>query len=207
MASSTNDEVSAQDILAVAETSKEAADPGTAETSEETTEHIEVPAEEESVLASLGINGQLFAIQLLNFAVVIAILWFLVFKPLIGKMEERRKLVEQGLDDADDAKKQLELSDKKSEVILQKANRQANKIVEDAKDQADDNTKDSVDHARAEVAKVVVQGKKVIEEEREKMMDQVKEDLVDIVVQTSEKVLGKAADAKVDQAWVKEQLN
>ena len=173
----------------------------------ETTEHIEVPVGEESVLASLGINGQLFAIQLLNFAVVIAILWFLVFKPLVNKMEERRKLVEQGLDNADTAKEQLALSDKKAEVILQKANRQANKIVEDAKDQADDNAKDSLDHARTEVAKVVVQGKKVIMEEREKMMSEVKEDLVDIVVQTSEKVLGKAGDAKLDQAWVKEQLN
>ena len=191
----TNDEVAEHDNVAAAETSQE------------TSEHIEVADGEEGVLASLGLDAQLFAIQLLNFAVVIAILWFLIFKPLTKMMEERRKLVEQGLDDAKESKDQLALSDKKAEVILQKANRQANKIVEDAKNQADDNTKDSVDYARAEVAKVVAQGKKVIEEERGKMMDEVKEDLVDIVVQTSEKVLGKTADAKLDQAWVKEQLS
>ena len=56
---------------------------------EETTTNTTEPAGDGGVAASLGINGTLFVFQLINFAIVASIIWFLILKPLTKKMTER----------------------------------------------------------------------------------------------------------------------
>ena len=48
------------------------------ETHEEVVDTHGASTGDESVAASLGLNGQLFAFQLLNFAIVAVIIWFLI---------------------------------------------------------------------------------------------------------------------------------
>ena len=67
---------------------------------------------DEGLAASLGLNGQLFAWQLLNFAVVAAIVWFLILKPLTSKLEERKKLIDDSLDKAKEIETNFETSEK-----------------------------------------------------------------------------------------------
>ena len=61
------------------------------------TEVTHEAAAEESVAASLGLNTQLFGFQLLNFAVVGLIVWFLILKPLTKKMAERQQIINESL--------------------------------------------------------------------------------------------------------------
>ncbi|MEK7616102.1 MAG: hypothetical protein AAB420_02770 [Patescibacteria group bacterium] len=56
---------------------------------------------------TLGINGKLLAAQLLNFLIVLVVLTFAVYKPLLAAMRKRRERIEYGLKGADEAEKQL----------------------------------------------------------------------------------------------------
>ncbi|MCX6778657.1 MAG: ATP synthase F0 subunit B, partial [Candidatus Magasanikbacteria bacterium] len=69
-----------------------------AHASEAPTELTETTEQSGGVLGSLGINGQLFVFQLINFILVAAILWFLILKPLTKKMAERKKIIDESLD-------------------------------------------------------------------------------------------------------------
>jgi len=57
------------------------------------TDQTTTETEVQGVAASLGLNTQLFVFQLINFVIVAIILWFLILKPLIKKMEERKKII------------------------------------------------------------------------------------------------------------------
>ena len=72
----------------------------------------EIP-QDAGVLASLGINGQLFVFQLINFAIVVLVLWFLILKPLSKKLEERKKLIDDSLDKAKEIETNLGMSEQK----------------------------------------------------------------------------------------------
>ena len=54
----------------------------------------------ESVLASLGLDTNLFVSQLINFVLVFLIVWFLLLKPLAKKLEERREMIDESIDKA-----------------------------------------------------------------------------------------------------------
>ena len=69
-----------------------------------------------SVAASLGLNTQLFVFQLINFEIVGAIVWFMILKPLISRMDERKKLVDESIDNA----KEIETNCGTSETTIRK---------------------------------------------------------------------------------------
>ena len=73
----------------------------------------------EGLLASLGINGTLFLFQLINFAIVVAILWFLVLKPLTKKMGERQEKIEDSLKNAEAVEENLRKSESKYQEKIQ----------------------------------------------------------------------------------------
>ena len=85
-----------------------------AETAEVAVEgHTTVASPNESVAASLGLNGQLFIFQLINFAIVAAIVWFLILKPLSKKLEERKKIIDNSLDKAKEIDSNLQMAEQK----------------------------------------------------------------------------------------------
>ena len=88
---------------------------------EQTLEHTESAAKDEGVIASLGLNGQLFVSQLINFALVFCVLWFLILKPLTKKMEERRLMINDSLDKAKEIETNLMMSQQKYQEKLDEA--------------------------------------------------------------------------------------
>ena len=64
------------------------------------TAYMEERLSDKGTLSSLGINGTLFIFQLINFAIVALILWYLILKPITKKMSERQKMIDDGIDNA-----------------------------------------------------------------------------------------------------------
>ena len=66
----------------------------------------------ENVFSSLGLNGQLFGFQLINFALVLGVVWFLILKPLTKKMTERQDLIDASLQKAKEIENRFAASQK-----------------------------------------------------------------------------------------------
>ncbi len=64
-----------------------------------------------SVLGSLGIEGKLLAFQFVNFSIVLAVVWFLILKPLVKKLEERRQIIDESLDNAKKVETELHMAE------------------------------------------------------------------------------------------------
>src|SRR3989338_2214589 len=102
----------------------------------ETVEKTAEAAANEGVLASLGINGALFIFQLINFAIVAAVLWFLILKPLTKKMSERQKMIDDSIDNAKKIETNLGMSERKYQEKIDLAKVEANKIMEKSQQEA-----------------------------------------------------------------------
>ena len=161
---------------------------------------------EEGLLASLGLNGQLFAFQLLNFAIVALILWFLILKPLTKTLSERQKRIEESLDNAEKVEKNLKESEKKYQEKVDEAKVEANRIVEKASLAAEKTGVTLKEKAKQEIEQLVKQAKKNIEIEKQEMIEGLKKETVDLVVLALEKVLSEKIDEKGDKKLVEEAL-
>lgn len=165
------------------------------------------PAADASVLASLGINGTLFVFQLVNFAIVALIVWFLMLKPLTKKMDERKKIIGDSLDKAKEIETNLVMSEQKFQERIDEAKVEANKVIEASFREAEQLGLDMKARAKKEIETLIDQAKHNIAIEKENMMREVEQNAGNLIVMALEKILREKMDEKKDKKLIEEMLN
>ncbi len=158
------------------------------------------------ILASLGINSSLFLFQLLNFALVAGIVWFLILKPLTKKMEERKNLIDESLDRAKEIETNFKMSEVKFQESLDRAKEESNGIIAQAKKEAEIMGEKMKEKTKDEIEALVLQAKKKIDSDKVSMQAELRKETVEIVVTAMEKILGEKMDDKKDKKFVEDIL-
>ncbi|MCF6276548.1 MAG: F0F1 ATP synthase subunit B [Candidatus Magasanikbacteria bacterium] len=172
---------------------------------EQTSQTVENTADQ-SVAASLGLNTQLFAFQFLNFAIVSVILWFLILKPLIKKMEERKNIIDDSLDKAKEIETKLQMSEQVYQEKIDEAKVSANKVLEDTYKKSEEMAIEMKDNAKMEIEQLVKQAKSKIEAEKNAMIEGVKNNSVELVMLAVEKIIREKMDSSKDKEIIEEAL-
>lgn len=161
---------------------------------------------DDSVLASLGINGPLFVAQLINFALVFMVLWFLILKPLTKKMTERQKMIDDSIDNAKKIQDNLIKSEKEYQNRIDQAKVDANKLLEKATNDSEAMMEEAKSNAKKEIERLVSQARESIKAEKEIMRDELKEETANFLVLALEKILGENLTGALDKKVIEETL-
>lgn len=160
----------------------------------------------ETLISTFNINFTLFLGQLINFALVFAILFFLVFKPLLKVMTERTATVEKSLQDADAIKKQLASTAAEQEVIIAQAKNQANAIVAEADKRGAAKKDELIAKAKEEIGQIINNERAKLDREKTETLKEIKKEIADLVIITVEKVLEEKMDNNKDRELIKKML-
>jgi F-type H+-transporting ATPase subunit b len=183
--------------------------PVAAEQLTDTAEHIETTAEvveNKGALASLGIEPMLFVAQLVNFAIILFVMWKWVYVPLLKTLDERTKKIEQGLKDATDAGSAKAEAEKERDALIGTARQESKRIIEEATKAAEAERAETVEKAKAEVARVVTQGKERLAAEQVALIASVRAEAATLVTLATEKILREKLDSKSDAKLVADSL-
>jgi len=174
-----------------------------ASTEEAATETVPANA---GVLASLGINGPMFIAQLVNFAIVVAVIWFLILKPLTKKLNERQKLIDDSIENAKRIEDNLKRGERDYQERIDRAKVEANKILEKTNVEAGKLSEELKAKARKEIEALVETARRNIKTEKENMVKDLKEETAGLIVSALEKILSEKIDEKKDKKIIEEML-
>lgn len=160
-----------------------------------TTETIET-TEQTGGLGTLGIDGGIFIAQLVNFLVVLIVLWKFAYKPLMKMLDERSERIEKSLKDADHVEKRVAALEDERTSVINEARAEAGKVMELTRTDAEAMKTDMVEKAKREVERVVVHGKAQLKAEQEAMMREVRKEIADVAVSAARKILSEGVDDK-----------
>ena len=169
-------------------------------------EEIANEASAGGIAGAFGIDWMKFVAQLINFAIVLFILWKWVFTPVTKKLEERTAKIEKSLNDADRITKEKQDFEDWRNQEISKVRQEAGAVISQA--QIDSNkVKDEVlAQTKQEQEKLVIQAKKQIEEQKAESLRAAKTELADLVVSATEKIIGEKLTSEKDQRLIKESL-
>ena len=153
----------------------------------------------QELLTKLGIDWKLLIAQIINFLVLLFVLYKFAYGPILSMLERRTRKVEKGLKDAELAKKQLEVGQKKQEEILKKARHEAKVIVEKARSQAEKAKEEIAAEAKSQSHKFIADAKAQIEQEKQKTITEIKSEIGGLVIAATEKIIGEKIDEKKDK--------
>lgn len=170
------------------------------EVARETTE----VAEATGGLGTLGINVKIFLAQLLNFTVVLIVLWRFAYRPITKLLDDRQRKVEKSLKDAADVEKRVKQLEEERKDILLQAKHEASVALEKAQADAEARKADLLAKAKEEVSQVVRQGKIQLQAEKEAMLRDARQEIVQLAVESARKILEESVTEKKSQALAEE---
>lgn len=158
------------------------------------------------VIGTLGLNWKLFLAQLINFLVVLFVLWKFVFKPVGGALEARRVKIEESIRNAEEVERRMQETHREREKMLADARKEADEVIKTALGAASQMKTETAAAARIEGEKIMETARETIDSEREKMLREVREEVAGLVVMASERIIGEKLDAKKDRELISKAL-
>ena len=158
------------------------------------------------LLDKLGIDWRLLIAQLINFLILVLILYKFLYKPVLKMLDGRKEKIEKGLRDAEQLGVELEKTKELQAAEIQKAKQEAREIIEEADKRAEAAGAETKLKTKAEVEKLISAAKSQIINEKEKMMSEIKKEAIELILLTAEKVVGKTIDTKAQKNLIEETL-
>ena len=137
----------------------------------------------------LNIDWQQILLHMFNFVILAGGLYILLYKPVKGFMDKRTAYY-QGLDD--EAKQKLDHADeleKQYNDKLRQADEQAGEVIKKAQDDASAQAQSILDKAQAQSERIIAQAQSAAQQERQKAVQQAKEDIVDLAVAATARMM------------------
>lgn len=155
-------------------------------------------AAEASPLAALGVDGKSFLFQIITFVLVFLILKKFAFKPITKLLAERRKTIDDGVKmglrmEKEKAKFDSELTD-----VLRDARKEADKIIATGHKEAREIVRDAEKNAARKADSMMADAELRIAEESEKAKLKLEKDIVGLISEATEALVGKKVDPKAD---------
>ena len=159
------------------------------------------------LFTSLGLNAKLFVAQLINFGILLFVMYRFVYKPILRLLDDRTKKIEKGLADADASRQKLEEMTEREREIVTEAKKQAKELIAAAEAQAQVNRDEIIASAKEESTKILQQSQKNIEEQKIQLIGDVKKEVAQLVMTAVEKVIGEKMDEKQDTKIINDAIN
>ncbi len=154
------------------------------------------------ILAKLGIDWKLLIAQGVNFAILFFVLKRYAYKPMLDFLASRTERIEQGIKDADSAKEKLVSVAAEEKAILSQARSEAKQMLVEAEQDAKVRATERQVEAEAKIKQMLADNDKKLVEEREKMLRDVKGEVVDLVTRSVEKILLEKVDSAKDKELI-----
>ena len=136
----------------------------------------------------------------LIFLVLVFLLAKFAWKPILKMVEERTKNIEDALNSAENAKKEMAGLKAEHEQIMKEARAERDKIVREAREMKDKIIEESKETAKAEADKILAQARKLIDDEKRAAMNELKDQVASLSIEIAEKILTKELSDKKKQA-------
>ena len=156
---------------------------------------------------TFGWNPWLFVSQVISFVIVALLLRRFAYKPILNVLEERRRRIEEGQINAEKIKRQLDEAEKRYSEILAKANAEAQKMIDEARESSAHLAERKQQEAIAAAEQIIAKAREASAIEHERTMDSLKQELGRLVVDTTAKVTGKVLTPEDQQRLQEEALS
>src|SRR3989441_5955804 len=140
---------------------------------------------------TFGWNPWLFFSQVISFVIVALLLRRFAYKPILAVLEERRRAIEEGQLNAEKINKELAQAEKRYQEIVAKANADAQKMIDEARESAAHLSERKQQEAIAAAEQIIAKAREAAAIEHDRTMESLKRELGRLVVQTTAKVTEK----------------
>ncbi len=158
-------------------------------------------------MKQLGLDLGLFLSQIVNFGLLLGILYVLLYKPLLGKLEERAKKIKKGVDDAARADQLRADAEAFYQQEMDRARHEAHEVIERATLSAEQQRAEILAQARQEAHELILRAQQQVQREIQEGQTQLSQQVVDLAIAAASRVLQEDLDDEKHRRLIQDFLN
>lgn len=151
----------------------------------------------------LDLDWATIAFQIGNFLVLAAGLYYLVFRPMMSRVRERRAEKRQLMEEAREDREEAQRLRDELYQRLSKAQAEADEIVTEAQKRAEAERQQMLEEVEEQIQRMLVDARDDVARMRQQAVDEFHDELIDTVISVSAKMIGQAAPPEMHDKLVK----
>ncbi|AII57702.1 ATP synthase subunit B [Dehalococcoides mccartyi] len=153
-------------------------------------------------LAELGINIPSFIAQIVNFGLLLGLLYLFAYKPILAKLDERSARIKESMERTDQVKEQAQRAEEEFKKKIGEASQQGQLVIERAVKTGDEIRQKAIEEAKAEAEAMLSRARTEIRQERDEVVDQLRKEFAELTILAAGKVIDQSLDKKAHQALI-----
>jgi F-type H+-transporting ATPase subunit b len=145
----------------------------------------------ERIVHIFGVDWPHLIAQIISFCIVCAVLYRFAYRPVLKMLNERRRLIELGLANAEKIKAELARTEAQRQEVMMQANAQATRLIEEARAAAARVQEQETQKAIATAEQIIAKSREAAQQDYARMLAELKREVGRLVVQTTATVTGK----------------
>jgi len=154
------------------------------------------------LLGKLGIELPILISQVISFLILFGVLIFVAYKPLLRMMDERSRRVKESLEQAEMVKDQSLHAGEEVKKQLQEAARQGQEIIARATQTSDEIRAKAQDLARKDAESIIERARQAVKTERDQAIDELRQEFADLTIIAAGKVIGESLDKQAHKELI-----
>lgn len=145
-------------------------------------------------MEDLGLNFASLIIFLVNFLILLGILYLFAYKPVLRMMDQRAEKIRESLEAADRAREDAGRSQENMQQQLNEARIEGERLIEQAREMAERYRNEERDRAKQEAEAFIARAREDIQRERDAAIQEVRSHYAELAIAAAERVIERSLD-------------
>lgn len=157
-------------------------------------------------METLGVHLPSLIIYLVNFLLVLGLLFAFAYKPILRLMDQRADRIRESLEASERAREEAASSQQAVEDQLVEARREAQRIMDQAREAGERFRAEEMERARNEAENFVSRARADIQRERDAAIEEVRANFGDLAITAAERVVRRSLDRQAHEDLITQVL-
>jgi F-type H+-transporting ATPase subunit b len=158
-------------------------------------------------MSGLGINVWTLAAQIVNFLILLLLLYFFAYKPVLKMLDERSRKIKESMEEVQKVKDQAARTEEEFKKKIEAAGKEGQEVIARAMRTGEEARQRAQAEAKQEAQVMVEKARAEIQLERNQTIDELRQEFADLTVVAAEKVIGKSLDKEAHRQIIDKVLD
>ena len=153
-------------------------------------------------MEGLGINLPTLLAQIINFAILLGLLYLVAYKPIMRMLDERSRRVKESMEQTELIKQQAERAEEEVKKQIEAAGKEGMEIIARAMHTGEEMRQKAQQEAKQDAETLIARAQVAIQRERDGAIDELRKEFADLTIMAAEKVIEKSLDKQTHRQLI-----
>jgi F-type H+-transporting ATPase subunit b len=158
-------------------------------------------------MSGLGVNVWTLIAQIVNFLILLLVLYFFAYKPVMKMLDERSHKIKESMDEVQKVKDQAAQTEEEFKKKIEAASKEGQEVIARAMRTGEEARQRAQAEAKQEAQGLVEKARVEIQRERDETIGELRQEFADLTVVAAEKVIGKSLDKESHRQIIEQVLD